>query len=499
MTERNPPLGILFARLAHPEGIVRERSCWAIARLLNSSSTTEPTREALTTWMNQQRLESIAIFALLIWIRARAENAGIELPNPETIGSSFPRHSLVSWLLLQDVYGPDCPEPDWKCTFSEGLRRDFTPDPFFLKHAIHFVPPVYAENANQIAREKGIPFVSQWAWEWSGLVQDLSIIPDGHVLRSRGDADSDLHVCYDFRLSEIYRSAYLRTLSWAMHHRFLDREEALMHAVGCCPIDVGLWGIPPGHLPAWWPTVSEPGDTIDETVGRVMERLKTLFHEQTLSEDGCSLVEASGLIQGKNVHVELEIYGVFQKCLGPREPEIAEVVQDFRWNIARPLAFDSWTRFSGHLIPWPQSSYVDNKEHWEIVPAFTRIESPVVSRWQWWRHYRQVWSPALCLVDGPLDISVTEDGVLYDYKSSQVGRWTDWSSGLRYTRDANLPPATGQALYVRRELLEAFARANNYSFCWMWRIIGYHRTGSWGKYDTVSFEGELGATRICVE
>ena len=497
MSETSVGLEFLFARLAHPEGMVRERACAAKARLLNTNDTAEATRERLASWTKGQRLESIAVFALLIWIRARIDNPGIELPDSHDIVKSFPRPSLLSWLLLRELHGVDCPEPAWQCTFSEGLRRDFEPDPFFLRHAIHFVPPIYAETANRIARETRSPFVNQWAWEWDCVVEQLSVVPDEHVLRSRGDTDSDLHVCYDFKLSEIYRSAYLRTLSWAMFNGIVDQSDAQMHAAKCCPIDVGLWQVALDRCPDWWPTVSKSGNKLDESVGLVMERLKELFREQAKSKVGWSLAQASGLIEGENVHIELEIYGVFQKCLGPSEPEVGEVGRGFRWDVEDLLAFESWIKFSGRVIPWPDSSHVVKEGDWELTPAFTRIDSPVAGRWQWWRHYRQIWAPALCLVDGCLNITIEDDGISYDHESSPVGRWTDWSWGLRETRDANLPPATGQALFVKGEYLEAFSDINKCSFCWIWLMTGYHRRDNWGKYDTFTFQGNLGTTGIC--
>jgi hypothetical protein len=281
-----------------------------------------------------------------------------------------------------------------------------------------------------------------------------------------------------------------------MYNRIIDQNDALKHAARCCPIDVGLWQVAPGRCPDWWPTVLDPGDTENETVDQVLSGLKGLFYEQTHSRDGWLLAQISGLIQGKNVHIELKIYGFFQRCLGPREPDFVKLLLDFSRNVAEPLTFDSRIRFSGHLIPRPGSAYVERRADWEIIPSFIRVESPVVSGWQWWRYYRRMWVPGLCLFDGSLDITVTDREISYAHNGSLVGRWIDWSGALLYTMDANLPPATGQALYVRKEHLEAFSDVNKYSFCWLWGMTRYHRHGNWGKYETSSFVGILGATRI---
>jgi hypothetical protein len=498
MPEISVGLEFLFARLLHPEGMVKERACRAIADLLNSEAS-QTVRDRLFLWTEAQHLESVVILAPLIWIRSTFSNSSIELPDPEYVSKSFPRPSPLSWLLMKELYGSDFPPPGWASTFSKGLRRDFEPDPVFLRYAAYFLSHSYVDEAEKITKTTRSPFINQWAWEWSRLTKELSVIPDLNMLEARGQPDSFYYMCYDFKLSEIYRSAYLRALSWAVFNGLMSQGEAEMHATKCCPIDVGLWRLTSGRTPEWWPGIEKSDNTIDDGVGLVIEQLKNLFHQQTHEADNWSLTQANGLVDGKNVHVELEIYGVFQRCVGPTVPDLREVLDGFRWKVMEPLIFDSWIKLSGCIFPYPDFSHGQKIGDWEIIPAFSRIETPVFGHWQWWRYYRQVWAPALCLVDGGLNITVTEKEICYDHKSTRIGRWTDWLWGLRDRRDANLPPATGQALFVRREVLDRFSDSSKCSFCWFWRATAYHRRGDWEKYETVSFDGELGSTRICLK
>lgn len=135
--------------------------------------------------------------------------------------------------------------------------------------------------------------------------------------------------------------------------------------------------------------------------------------------------------------------------------------------------------------------------------VFTRLKdfeppehAPVANRWQWWRHWRQVWAPAIHLKAEPLHILVENREIVFQVDTETVGRWSDWTSALKWTRDANLPPQTGQSTHVRRDLIQRYAESTQSSFCWFWRLTGYHRSSPYGKYDSFETFGQFGKTLI---
>jgi len=280
--------------------------------------------------MESQSLESVAIFALLIWIRARIENPDTTLPDVEHMLAKYPSPSLLSLLLLRELYGRIVPAPDWCLLFSDNAPSDLEADDFFQKYARNFLPPMYMNTAGNITRRTGEPFTKQWAWEWHGLLNGTGTEPDARVMDHWGRPDSEHYIAVDFKLSEIYRSAYLRALAWAICHDVLPENHALILAARCCPIDIAVWRVHGVARPAWWPKVPSLTGTVDITAAHVMLELETLWEHQASGDNDWIPVQASGRVGGGASPVELEIYGLFQRCIGPSIPTAAEVAEWYR-------------------------------------------------------------------------------------------------------------------------------------------------------------------------
>ncbi len=480
--------------------MVRERTCTAIARLLGEGNAHEDVWCHLKAWMESQTLESVATHVLLIWVRLRSEDPSAIIPDSTELISAFPRHSILSWLLIEELYGTELPQPNWNDFFSPGLAKTFKPENFFLERGKYFIPQIYITTANEISRKTGCPFLDQWGWEWEILLRTEQLHPDKRVLEFRDGANSGRHVSYDFKLSEIFRSAYLRTLAWAAAEGFLDKDWARIHAAKCCPIDVGLWKVKMGHPPEWWPRLPDQAGTFDQSVELVIAHLGNLWQEReaALPRDW-QLAQCNGLIRGKGVHVELEIYAVFQRCLGPVAPDLKTILEDCRWRVFDPIVYESLVKFSGRLLRWPHEKKAKRMEDWELTPAFTRVETPIATGWEWWRHWRQVWAPALTVMGDELRIEVLPDGIDYVAGQYTLGQWRDWAAGLRDVRDRNLPPETGQVLFVRGDAVDAYCEKTKSAFCWIWKLTAYHKKSASEDYKEISFEGIFGASNIIVD
>lgn len=496
MTNRASELSVLFARLSHFSGMVRERTCVEIAQLLNDDEWRGPVQWHLQQWMESQTLESVAIFALLIWIRARIENTDTTLPDVEQMLAKYPRPSLLSLLLLRELYGQSVQAPDWCVLFSGDAPSDFEADDFFQKYARNFLPPVYKDTADNITRRTGEPFTKQWAWEWHRLLDATATEPDARVMDCRGRPDSEHYITVDFRLSEIYRSAYLRALAWAICSEVLPENHALILAARCCPVDLALWQVRARARPAWWPRIPSMTGTVDTTAARAMQELETLWEHQASGDNDWIPVQASGRVGGGTSPLELEIYGLFQRCMGPLIPTAAEVAEWYRATDYQQVDVDSFLRLGGTLQPVPPSGFEQRFEDWLVVPASVRVDTLTVPRWQWWRAYRDIWAPASFLGRDPLILRVTDTDITIEDSRGIIGRWIDWADNFQEKEVANLPPATGQCLLVRRDVISDFSSASRSSFCWIWRFTVYHRQHDYQPFETLSMEGEFGATSV---
>src|SRR5207245_1790215 len=135
-------------------------------------------------------------------------------------------------------------------------------------------------------------------------------------------------------MSEAYRSAFLRTLAWAVVDRGIPQGEALFLAARACPVDLELWPLRPSRRPAWWPHSHKANASIDVGPGEIWEQIALLWEKQRKAQPWGAdeamggdwmLASGNGLITWGEHSYMLEIFGGFQKCLGPKVPDIYEV------------------------------------------------------------------------------------------------------------------------------------------------------------------------------
>jgi len=96
-------------------------------------------------------------------------------------------------------------------------------------------------------------------------------------------------------------------------------------------------------------------------------------------------------------------------------------------------------------------------------------------RWQWWRMFRKVWIPTPCLEGSPVELGYYEGSMATWIGGRVAARWSDWTEALRETLPDGLPPATGQYLLAKRDLVGEFAAATGSTFCWVCRLTGYYK------------------------
>ena len=245
---------VLFSRLKWPSLYVQERAADSIASLLVDINYSSAVLDHLFHWIASQQLESVAVKGILVLLRARILDQTYHGPSLKYLLKIFPKQSLLSWLLF-DAYNPQINEPLPTSLINSGKPpSDFLPDPFFEKYITNFLPPIYDHLAKQIEQRTSFPFRLQWAFEWKSIVNNYGIIPStGSMNHFWGAEHSGIRYSpIDTEMSEVYRSAYLRVLAYAVQYGYME-EAALLLAAKACPIDLELWKMPPQKRPSWWP------------------------------------------------------------------------------------------------------------------------------------------------------------------------------------------------------------------------------------------------------
>jgi hypothetical protein len=496
-------LSMLFSRLRWPSTLARERACTAIARLLINPAHAPVVKDYFLRWLKAQHHESVCGLALLALLRAKTDGGNAcSIPASEVRGS-LPWPSLQSSLLLAE-YEPEAVVQDALGTWHSGdPTTSFTPRPFFGEYVRNFLSPSYVTCALEIEQRMLVPFRRQWEFEWETVLQrrplELSVSPLRYWF---GHQEADEHcIAVDTPLSEVYRSAYLRALAWAVDTRGMDREAATSRAAETVPVDLELWPLRPGARPAWWPAATVSEAALETAPGEIWPAVDELWRRQQSGEPDWGpdwvLARADGRVRGGETPYDLSMVACFQRPLGRGNPNIGEVFDwcdDEEETLLSPLA-SSKLRFSGTVRPvWDMAT---NLGGWCVAPAAGRFSQSVrVSRWQWWRWCRGMWGPAASLTRDGFTFRRCGDSLVFESGGEVIGRWSDWTEELRERLFPNILPATGQVLLIRREVIERFEARSQARLCWLARLTAFCRQHHYDLYSPFHDYRVYGASRI---
>jgi hypothetical protein len=476
-----------------------------IARLLIDPVYAPAAKDFLLRWLKAQHHESICGLALLTLLRAKMDGGGTYPVPVSEIHISLPWPSLQSALLLAD-YEPQADVLNSQRAWHSGdAPESFTPRPFFGKYVCNFLPPIYESWAGEIEQRMLIPFRRQWAYEWEVVLQrcpfELSLSSLNYWL---GHQEADARcIALDTPLSEVYRSAYLRALAWAVDSRGMDRDVASFWAAETVPVDLELWPLLPRARPDWWPVSTMRATELETAPGDIWPAVDELWQRQ---QDGSvawdsdwMLAQADGRVRGGETIYDLSVLACFQRAFGSVSPEIGEV---FEWCDQGEVTylrthFGSRLRFEGKVRPVRAGELATSFGGWSIIPAVGRfIAGGNVSRWQWWRGCRGMWGPAASLSRDGYTFRRDGDSLAFESGGMVIGRWSDWTDELRELLAPQTLPATGQVLLIRRGVIEHFAAQHQVQFCWLVRLTAFCRQQHYELYQPFHDHRTYGASRI---
>ena len=494
-------LSLLFTQLTWPSGLVRERACVQVAKFLLDPEFAEETVYHLLLWMKSQKLESTNALGLLTLQRARLERSDFTLPPFEDVISAVVRPSLLSALLLHEF------TPDKFDLLQNSLRhsgeepRDFSPDPFFTKYVQTFLPPIYNYLAGLIEKREMIAFRRHWAYEWKGLVEEAGVkLTDRNLyFWGAGRSNKERVFATDTKLSEVYRSAFLRALAWAVSTNRLEVKDALGLAVEACPINLELWRVKPSSKPDWFPRAEEPAGNIDTVPAQIWRQVEELWNKQLYDSSEWRVAQASGVVLDGSIFYDLEIYGMFQKSHGPEVPGFESVAEWCHDKLQLSAQLTGYLNLSGTIQQEKNKAWLKAFGDWSFAPAAGSLSVITYPRWQYWRMSRRIWLPTPYLGSTRLNFSCSDESVNVYEGEELIAKWFDWTDGLTERHHVELPMATGQCLQISRKTIEGFTESTGSSFCWVCRLTGYHRKETYELYQQVRDHREFGCTRIAMD
>lgn len=375
--------------------------------------------------------------------------------------------------------------------------EDFTPSQFFEKYITNFLPPIYKTEALRIERRHGIPFTRHWAYEWEMILKDMNKKPSPEALYFRGRQEYQHYSAVDLVLSEVYRSAYLRALAWALSTNAIALHDATYLAAKTCPIDPVLWKVKPIARPDWWPQVPGPSGVVDTTLSEIWQQVEDVWIRQQDSKNDWVIAQANGRVYEGDILYELEIQSCFQKCLGPQRPELSDIMN---WHESRKLvAYVPLNMgFEGIIQEEDLADFVGVFRDWQILPVACQVWPYTTPRWQFWRLERGIWLPAPFVSHDHMQFSCVEDAIHIYENGNMMAKWSDWVCNLREKSTANLKNSTGEFLLINKPKIVAFTEERNCSFCWICKLTHFHRDHTFENYKEFSDFQSYGTSSVII-
>lgn len=484
---------VLLSRLIWPSVLVRERAAVALADLISEEGTVaEQTQNAVMTWIRRQNMESTAVLGILIFYRL-ADQHPSKLPEPGMINRELRRPSLLSFELLRFLYGDHVVKPDWTQCHSGEPTPNFQPPEFFEKFRNNFLPPIYSTWIKEVQNRTLLPMFKQWAFEWTQLVSSLGYKPSAQVL-DFGGRPPGLRMLVDFPLSEVYRSAYLRSLAWAVTKGRLPEETALYLAHEACPVDLGLWRVQPGSKPLWWPKPKVPSGTVDTVPAELSTALSHLWDKKRDIFKGKALLAANGSVLCGTDTYSLSIRAMFQAAYGPVLGDPKDIMKACDEAQGEHTGQD--VCFAGALKPIKPEDISLVSHDWLTLPASVYVRPRVFPRWQYWRGYRGIQLPAPFLASEKVSFRCEQDSIIVFDGDTEIGTWQDWTDGVTEEFVNDLPHPHGWALCTPWDLVDKFSRLSHSTFSWICEVKGFHREQEHEKFREFSTYQLYGTTNL---
>ena len=242
-------LSFLFQRLKWPVPMSRWRTAKEIRNLLNDPDTRSSATEVLLDYLDQCKTESEVCAILTIVFLTSPVNR----PTRKELGSHVHCPSILADIILDRTYGQGHVIGGWCQAHSEQAPIDFKGSGYFEKHKTAHVPPILVSNLTKLEDFSGYPFLQQWAYEWKNLRDMLGThyTQYPYYFDDVSDARAGIIGEYWQRMREIYLSAYLRTLAYAVREWHLPQWVAEDYCLEIVHGIAGLFDVEPTARPLW--------------------------------------------------------------------------------------------------------------------------------------------------------------------------------------------------------------------------------------------------------
>ena len=307
-------LRLLLERLLWPIPRVRWEVCRGLAQLVREGN--QEARDGLLNWISSRRLESEAVLGLSL---IDAFDLGSHFEGADVSSAIHAPSCLTDWLLKRNFTDIDPLSPfRYAVSPSEPATLPQQESAWFDRYRNWAVPPMFSDVLADLQERTGFPFRMRWEHDWRWL-QVTDPRPAAEYPHFFSDMDRIRRGQFDLGQRDLYVSAYLRTLGFAVLRGIVPLAVAEHHALLALPMNRGLADLEPITTPEWARSLS-PCDTGD--IKRLGEQL--WISAEGDAEPGEALLAARVVNHTENGFVEFDMTWVIGRCgftSGPAEIE----------------------------------------------------------------------------------------------------------------------------------------------------------------------------------
>ncbi|MBT9168192.1 NACHT domain-containing protein [Candidatus Hakubella thermalkaliphila] len=504
-------IDILFQRLAWPSPLVREWAATAIASLLKESPSKEAIFKRLLQWIKSQQLESMVAVSLLPLVKALEKNRDqVEYLQIDKIIESIPLTSVVIERLVDELsylLGVDSKTPS-KRKIINPVPSPYGTNKFFQKYISGFLAPIYLERAQKVESLTGRSFTRQWSYTADEIIQELGLKEEvGDVMSFMGGHHSPIMIGMSTKLSEVYRSSFLRALQHFYDSGYIPDETYLEYAYSALPIELSYWKVKPCRAPHWWPKLSSIKVKTETRLDLSRAGLKESVDQIIKHKNDYTVLALEGAVKpatGWNedtLDTLIHLVAFSYKVVGgniPDAQEVAEIV--LAWPIMRLPPSSS--RPFNYLESQPDHEAIGlgytELQDLIIYPLVARSRDLVINIWQWFLEY--FGSPLTVYpgISSDLDLVVRDDGWYYLDDEKDITRTCYWLEGLREKHDRDLPIPYGSYLQINSKFLENLLKSHGLRLGYAQKTNYIHKEYSYDEAKAVTDYQLINVSRIII-
>lgn len=463
-------IDLLFQRLVWPSPLVRERAATAIGNLIAFSPQNENIYFRLLEWISKWKIESIVAMGLLPIIKAfqlQSDTKKIAFVNVETIISSIQANSIVIEKILVELteYTKQSIRKIPKYLAIEDYPKSYKPKDFFEKYIKTILAPIYHDRANEIEKKTKIPFMMLWSYNAEEIAKSENIeLNPNHYFYGHNKNDKFL-TGFSTKVSEVYRSAFLRVLHGIKES--IPPDFYLEYSLATLPVDLSFWKINSNLMPKYWPKLakSKTTDATKKNISLIQFEapINTLINHK---ENDFAVLGASGAICPETGWSESPLHsfsliGFGYKVVGRDLPTPEEISQEILWspqtkiiptNANKPLNFlENYSHYDIYSEPIQIKDLI-------VFPFITRNRDLTISFWQYFKDENQSFN----IVDelrNDLEIKIEQNHWAYiDKENNEIFVFKDWLEGLQERYEFEIPIPHGQQVFIDENFLNGILK-----------------------------------------